>query len=464
MTRTDQELAYLTFSYRVKDATSGKHLVRLSNAVNTTWNYVNEISERSARRSPKWATKKQLRDLTKGASKEVGLPSQVIQEVIDEFIVKRKKVGRPKLRWRVSHGRRRSLGWVPFTNQDVKINGSIVMFRGRKIRLWKHREIQGQFKSGNFSQDARGRWFCNIVCEIVRTTTNRTQTVGIDLGHKTAAQCSDGQKLQHARYYRDLELKLAEAQRRGRKRQVRTIHAKIAKRRKDALHKFSRAVVTRAGAVFVGNISSTWQIASGVSKATLDASWSMLRNFLKYKCDHAGVVFAEVDESYSTQTCSECSALSGPRGREGLAVRHWVCGDCGSFHDRDRNAALNIARLGCETLGLKGSGSLGLMAEEVSQHHHEAVGDRGQGSDKCSDLHDSPTKNERHLDGAESQKDAGSAKDAIVVHPHDHRMSDHDEGDSGGQGLELDPESFLESHGRIRFLFFLLDPARGCLG
>jgi IS605 OrfB family transposase len=119
-------------------------------------------------------------------------------------------------------------------------------------------------------------------------------------------------------------------------------------------------VVNRAGAVFVGNISSTWQIALGAAKATHDVSWSMLRNFLEYKCDHAGVACAEVDEACTTQTCSGCGALSGPQGREGLAVRQWVCSECGSVHDCDRNAALNIARLGCETLGLKGPGSRGL--------------------------------------------------------------------------------------------------------
>ncbi|QRM32499.1 RNA-guided endonuclease TnpB family protein [Microvirga sp. VF16] len=342
----------------MKDATSRKHLAAYGKATNTVWNYINEISERSARRGAKWATKKQLRDLTKGASKELGLPSQVIQEIIDEFLTKRRKVGRPKLRWRVSRGPRRSLGWIPFTNQDVEIIGSLAMFRGRKIRLWKHREVQGRFKSGNFSQDARGRWYCNIVCEVERQTTNRTHIVGIDLGHKTATKCSDGQELLQARFYRDLEDKLAEAQRAGRKRQVQAIHAKIANRRKDTLHKFSRAVVNRSGAVFVGNISSTWQIASGAAKATHDVSWSMLRNFLKYKCDHAGVAFAEVDESYTTQACSGCDARSGPQGREGLAVRLGVCSECGSAHDRDRTAALTIARLGCETLGLKGPGSL----------------------------------------------------------------------------------------------------------
>jgi putative transposase len=143
---------------------------------------------------------------------------------------------------------------------------------------------------------------------------------------------------------------------------VKTIHAKIKNRRKDALHKYSRAVVNDAGAVFVGNISSTWQVASGNGKAALDVSWSMLKNFLRYKCDHAGVVFAEVNEAYTTQTCSCCHARSGPQGVEDLDIRRWTCSECGATHGRDRNAAINIARLGSETLGLHWPGSPCLQA------------------------------------------------------------------------------------------------------
>jgi len=361
MCTEDQQL-YKTFSYRVKDATSGKQLVRLGNAVNTVWNYCNEISKKSAERGPKWITKAQLRGLTKGAGREVGLPSQVIQEVIDEFVIKRRAHGKPRLRWRVSHGVKHSLGWLPFTNQDIEISGrGIFVLRGQKFRVWQHREIEGKIASGNFSQDARGRWYCNIVCEIEKPKAiNRTKIVGIDLGFKTVAAAHNAPDLERATFYRDIESRLAEAQRRGRKRQVRTLHAKIANRRKDALHKYSRAVVDDAGAVFVGNVSASWQIKSGNAKATLDMGWSMLRNLLKYKCDHAGVAFAEVDESYTTLVCSECNALGGPKGREELGVRQWVCGECGSIHDRDLNAAVNIARIGCDTLGLRWPGSSAL--------------------------------------------------------------------------------------------------------
>lgn len=353
---------YKTFSFRVKDATSRKELVRLGNAVNTVWNYCNEISGKSADRGPRWVTKKDLRALTAGAGRELGLPSQVVQEVIDEFLIKRRAAGRPRLRWRASRGARRSLGWVPFTNQDIALEGAVALLRGKKFRLWKHRELEGRIKSGSFSQDARGRWYCNLVCEIERTAApvNRTKVVGIDLGLRTAAVAHNAPNLEQARFYRDLEGKLAAAQRRGDKRRVRSIHAMIANRRKDALHKYSRAVIADAGAVFVGNVSSSWQTQLGNGKAVLDVSWASLKTMLRYKCDHAGVVFAEVDERLTTQTCSCCGSISGPKGREGLNVRQWACGDCGTVHDRDGNAAINIARLGCEATGLEWPGSSAL--------------------------------------------------------------------------------------------------------
>jgi putative transposase len=184
-----------------------------------------------------------LRSLTKGASRELGLPSQVIQdqviqELIDAFIVSRREQGKPRLRWRVSKGAKRCLGWVPLTNQDIDISRrGILALRSHSFRLWQHRHIEGKIASGNVSQDARGRWSCTIVCEVEPQTTNRTKVVGIDLGFQTVASAHNAPNLAQGSFYRDLEPKLAEAHRRGRQRQVRSIHAKIASRRKDALHK-----------------------------------------------------------------------------------------------------------------------------------------------------------------------------------------------------------------------------------
>jgi IS605 OrfB family transposase len=173
-------------------------------------------------------------------------------------------------------------------------------------------------------------------------------SIGIDLGLKDTATCSDGTKLEAGRFYRDLESKLAAAQRAGKKGRVKNIHAKIANRRKDALHKFSRSLVNRSGEIYVGNVKSSSLAKTKMAKSVLDTGWAMLKTMLDYKCAHAGIVFKEVNESYTTQTCSCCGCISvsSPKGRSGLRIREWTCSECGVTHDRDINAARNILAVG----------------------------------------------------------------------------------------------------------------------
>ncbi|MCV6588033.1 MAG: transposase [Marinobacterium sp.] len=137
--------------------------------------------------------------------------------------------------------------------------------------------------------------------------------IGIDLGLKDTAICSDGTRLEAGRFYRDLEPKLASAQRASKKKRVKAIHAKIANRRKDALHKFSRQLVNRAGEIYVGNVKSSPLTRTKMAKSVLDAGWAMLKTMLEYKYDSAGIVFKEVNESYTTQTCSSCGKVPDSR-------------------------------------------------------------------------------------------------------------------------------------------------------
>ena len=67
---------------------------------------------------------------------------------------------------------------------------------------------------------------------------------------------------------------------------------------------------------------------------------------LQYKCDSAGVWFEEVDERYSTQSCSCCESRTGPTGQTALGIREWACPVCQASHERDINAAKNILRWG----------------------------------------------------------------------------------------------------------------------
>ncbi|SER22755.1 transposase, IS605 OrfB family [Pseudomonas luteola] len=172
--------------------------------------------------------------------------------------------------------------------------------------------------------------------------------MGIDLGLKTTATCSDGRQLENGRFYKQLDEKLHKAQRAGRRDKSKAIHRKIANRRADALHKFSREIVNSYGTVVVGDISPT-KLANGkLAMSVYDAGWSMLRTMLTYKCAHAGIVFKIVKERYTTRTCSSCGSLYGPKGVNGLRIREWTCMECSVIHDRDINAAKNILALGHE--------------------------------------------------------------------------------------------------------------------
>jgi IS605 OrfB family transposase len=172
----------------------------------------------------------------------------------------------------------------------------------------------------------------------------------MDLGLKDFAATSNGKKIEAERFYRDQEAALALAQRARKKARVQAIHAKIANRRKDLLHQLSTRLVAENGAIFVGNVNAAGLERTRMAKSVLDAGWSTFRTMLQYKCDDAGVWFDQIDEAYSTQTCSACEARSGPKGLKGLGIREWSCPECGAVHDRDVNAAKIILARGLARL------------------------------------------------------------------------------------------------------------------
>jgi putative transposase len=151
-----------------------------------------------------------------------------------------------------------------------------------------------------------------------------------------------------------LEGKLAVAQRARKKRQVKSIQVKIANQRRDYLHKASTDIAKRFGFIAVGNVSPSKLKRTRMAKSVSDAGWADFKKMLAYKTRLRSGNFEEVNEALTTQTCSACGCLplSRPKGIAGLEIRHWTCDDCGTVHDRDVNAAMNIARLAHETLAV----------------------------------------------------------------------------------------------------------------
>jgi len=337
----------LTYRYRIKDATSSKHLTRLAWAVNTVWNFCNEVSQLAWRREKHLLSGFDLINLTAGAGHELGLHTDTLSELCQEYARRRKTTRKFRLKWR---SKKRSLGWIPFKGRCIRVGKNDITYKGCHIRFWESRSLHGKLKTGSFAQDACGHWYVNLQCEVDDSGIPiGASEIGIDLGLTNQMACSDGAMYTRENLTRKHEDALAMAQRAHRKKRVKAIHAKIAHCRKDWTHKTTTAIVNRAKLIVVGNVSSPKLAKTRMAKSTYDAGWGQLRTCLHYKAIRLGVDYREVNESYSSVTCSTCLARTGPSGLSALGVRVWTCVCCGSVHNRDRNAAHNILRLGRET-------------------------------------------------------------------------------------------------------------------
>lgn len=324
----------------------------MARSVNFVWNYCNELSERSIRERQKWLSGFDLQKYTAGSSKQLGLNAQSVQLVCQQYARSRSQFKKRRIAWRKSTGVHKSLGWVPTNPQQAKWKNNSVFHNGTYFKVFDSYGLhQYKFRAGSFNEDSRGKWYFNVVVEVNVVASEGRASVGIDLGCKDAVTTSEGETLT-GRWYREIEPKLVKAQRAKKKKRVAAVHAKAANRRKDALHKMSRKLVNTNALIVVGNVSPTKMAKTRMAKSALDAGWAMLKTMLVYKCDHAGIVFKEVNEAFSSQTCSCCGSRpqERPRGIAGLGIREWTCGNCGATHDRDVNAARNILRIGLDTL------------------------------------------------------------------------------------------------------------------
>jgi len=339
----------LVYRYRVKSLNG--LLNQQARAVNVVWNYCNDRQKDALRYSRPWLSGFDLNKLTAGSSKELELHSGTINAVCEQFAKSRAQKNRPFLRYR----NKKALGWIPLKGRMLKQDGQAFRFWGHTFRVFNSRSLpNGRIKDGtNFSCDRQGHWFLNIVVEVPDAGTKPPIVcIGIDLGLEHLANLSDGSKISAQHFYRNAGEMLAKAQKANKTKRVRAIHCKVANRRNDFLHKESTRLVRSHDFIAVGNVNAASMAKTKLSKSVQDAGWSTFRSMLAYKAVKHGAWYFEVDERFTTQTCSNCGELpdSRPKGIAGLGIREWKCSSCGQTHDRDVNAALNILRRGRATL------------------------------------------------------------------------------------------------------------------
>lgn len=207
------------------------------------------------------------------------------------------------------------------------------------------------------SRDAAGRWFVSILCDDVVTEHLPTnQAIGVDAGITTLAALSTGEKISNPRHERRDRDRLSRAQRdlsrkakgsnnRAKaRRKLARIHARIADRRRDHLHKLTTRLVRENQTVVIEDLAVRNMVRNhSLARAISDASWFQLRAMLEYKCAWYGRELVTLDRWFpSSKLCGDCGAIVD---RLPLNVREWTC-PCGATHDRDVNAARNILAAG----------------------------------------------------------------------------------------------------------------------
>lgn len=229
-----------------------------------------------------------------------------------------------------------------------------------------HREIEGKIKTVTVSQNCCNQYYASILFEDGKdkpTTNIEGKAIGIDLGLTHFAITSDGSKYDNPRWFkrheRNLKLKQQQLSRKQKgssnrnkaRIKVAKVHNKITRCREDFQHKLSRRIVNENQVIVVEDLAVANMVKNHkLAKAISQVGWGKFCTMLKYKADQEGKVYQEVDRFFaSSKTCNKC--LNRVDSLD-LSIRFWDCNSCGTHHDRDINAAINIRDEGLRILNL----------------------------------------------------------------------------------------------------------------
>lgn len=230
-----------------------------------------------------------------------------------------------------------------------------------KIKAVIHRPVKGKIKTMTIRRTLTGKWYVSFAVKYEPDIRehNGEEVVGIDLGLSTFAMLSNGEKIENPGFFRSEEKELARVQRRlsketkgtpergSRRLIVARVHDRIANKRKNFIHQISRRLVDRFKLIVFEDLKiKNMQKTSYLAKSIADMSWGIMVQATVNKAEDAGSQVVLINPNNTTQLCSRCNQ----KVRKELSDRVHCCPFCGLTMDRDQNAAINIMRLGLQSL------------------------------------------------------------------------------------------------------------------
>jgi putative transposase len=241
-------------------------------------------------------------------------------------------------------------------------NKQIFIPKLKMVNIDLHREFNGEIKTVTVSKSTTNKYYVSILVETgidkpIKKQIKESTSVGLDLGIKDFCITSDGKKFENKDFFKSSMQKLRVEQRSlSRKKKgsnhylkqkmiVSLLHEHIKNQRQDYLHKISKYLVDNYDTICIENLAVDNMVKNhNLARSISDMGWGEFKTMLEYKSEWYGKNLSIIGRfDPSSKTCSTCGGINKELK---LSDREWICLKCGTKHDRDINAAINIKNFG----------------------------------------------------------------------------------------------------------------------